>query len=112
MINIYLFYYDKMIKPAIVFHPWKYLSDALENKWLSKNDLSQLINISLSEIDDIVEWKQDISPIIAFRLWKVFGNNPKTRLNLQNMYDLYQIEHDTQEIKQAMSIYEHMVSYA
>ena len=101
-----------MTKPAIVFHPWEYLADALEAKWRTQIKLSEIIWISKFEINDIIKWRRNITPRIAFRLWEAFWNSGSTRLNLQNMYDLYQIEHNKQEVEQSKKIRKMVLAYA
>lgn len=101
-----------MLKPAIVFHPWEYLADALEAKWWTQIKLSEVIWISKYEINDIIKWRRNITPRIAFRLWEAFWTSASSWLNLQNMYDLYQIEHNSEEIKQSAKIKERVLAYA
>ena len=38
---------------------------------------------------DIVDYKKSVTPRIAVRLAKFFGNDPRTWLTLQLEYDLY-----------------------
>ena len=90
----------KMIKPGIAIHPWEYLLDALKSKWWSQTELSEIIWISRFEINDIIKWRRNITPRIAFRLWEAFWNSWSTWLNLQNLYDLSILEQSKEEIEQ------------
>ena len=89
-----------MIKPGIAIHPWEYLADALKAKWRSQTELSEIIGISRFEINDIIKWRRNITPRIAFRLWEAFWNSWSTRLNLQNLYDLSILEQNQEEVAQ------------
>jgi addiction module HigA family antidote len=87
-----------MIKPGIAFHPWEYLADALEAKGRTQKELSEIIEISKFEVNDIIKWRRNITPRIAYRLWEAFGDSWETWLKLQAIYDIYLIDHNEKEI--------------
>ena len=90
--------YNIMIKPGLAFHPWEYLADALEAKWWSQKQLSEIIGISKFEVNDIIKWRRNITPRIAYRLWEAFWNSWESWLKLQSIYDLYVLDHNKEEV--------------
>lgn len=86
-----------MIKPGLAFHPWEYLADALEVKGWSQKQLSDIIGITKFEINDIIKWRRNITPRIAYRLWEAFWDSWEVWLNLQAIYDLYLMDHNEDE---------------
>lgn len=60
----------------------------------SKAEIARLLGISRQTLYDIVDEKQPVTPRMAVRLGKLFGNGPTLWLNLQRRYDLWQAEHE------------------
>jgi addiction module HigA family antidote len=87
-----------MIKPGVAFHPWEYLADTIEMKGWSQKQLSEIIGISKFEVNDIIKWRRNITPRIAYRLWEAFWDSWEVWLKLQAIYDLYIIDHNEEEI--------------
>jgi addiction module HigA family antidote len=60
----------------------------------SKVEIASLLGISRQSLYDILNERQPVTPAMALRLGKLFGNGPILWLNLQRRYDLWQAEHD------------------
>lgn len=101
-----------MIKPGLAFHPGRYLANALKAKWRTQKELSEVVGISKFEINDIIKWRRNITPRIASRLWEAFNVPATSWLNLQNMYDLFLIEKNDEEISQKEYIRERVQELA
>lgn len=87
-----------MVKPGLVLHPWEYLEDALEVKGWSQVKLAEIIGISKYEVNDIIKWRRNITPRIASRLWEALGTSWSAWLKLQNLYDLYILDKNEEEL--------------
>lgn len=61
---------------------------------------AEIIGISRYEVNDIIKGRRNVTPRIAFRMWEALGIGWETLLKLQNMYDLYLLDHNEEEIQQ------------
>ena len=74
-------------------HPGEILrEDILPEANISKGKLAEYLNVSRMTINRLINERQGISPEMALRLAKLFGNSPDFWLNLQNAYDLKMAE--------------------
>jgi len=74
-------------------HPGEILrEDILPGAEISEAKLAEHLNVSRMTINRLVNERQAISPEMALRLGKLFGNSPDFWLNLQNTYDLMKTE--------------------
>ena len=82
-------------------HPGEILrEDILPEIMISESKLAEYLNISRMTVNRLVNERQSVSPDMALRLGKLFGNSPDFWLNLQNAYDLNKAEHSmTMELK-------------
>ena len=60
----------------------------LEPYGLSQNRLAGLLRIPVARIGNIVRGKQAVTPDMALRLSRFFGNSPEFWLHLQQLHDL------------------------
>ena len=75
-------------------HPGEILrEEILPNANISESRLAEYLNVSRMTINRLVNEHQRISPDMALRLGKLFGNSPDFWLNLQNAYDIKKTEH-------------------
>ncbi len=76
-------------------HPGELLRDEiLPVLARSKAEIAGLLGVSGQTLDDILEKKQPVTPIMALRLGKLCGNGPDLWLNLQRCYDLRRAEQE------------------
>ncbi len=77
------------------------LRDVLEGLHRSKTEIADLLRISRQHLYDLIDEKKPVSPAVAVRLGKLFGNGPGTWLRMQTAYDLWHAERevDTSGIK-------------
>lgn len=76
-------------------HPGELLrEDVLPAVGRSKVEIARLLGVSRRTLYDILEEKHPVTPQMALRLGKLFGNGPALWLNLQRRYDLFRAEHD------------------
>jgi len=70
-------------------HPGEILrEDILPAANISESKLAEQLNVSRMTVNRLVNERQSVSPDMALRLGKLFGNSPDFWLNLQNAYDL------------------------
>ncbi len=61
----------------------------------SKAEIARLLGISRQQLYDILAEKKPVSPAVAVRLGKLFGNGAGLWARMQNAYDTWYAERDT-----------------
>jgi len=75
-------------------HPGEILrEDILPEAKISESSLAENLNVSRMTVSRLVNERQAVSPGMALRLGRFFGNSPDFWLNLQNAYDLAKAKH-------------------
>lgn len=74
-------------------HPWKILKEIIKSKSLTQRQFAILLWKKVSELNELINWKRNITVQWDILLSHVLWTDPKYRLNLQNDYD-YQIAKD------------------
>jgi len=74
-------------------HPGEILrEDILPATGLSKTDVARRLGISRQTLYDIESERLPVTPAMALRLGRLFGNAPEFWVNLQRDYDLRRLE--------------------
>ena len=80
---------NKLLRGLKPMHPGELLREVVLpaiNK--PKTELVRLLGISRQSFYDIMDEKQPVSPAMALRFGKLFGNGADIWLNLQRQYDI------------------------
>ena len=81
-------------------HPGEVLKDELEELDISQTALAQHIGVLPKTINEICRGKRGISASMAMKLSRALGASPQFWLNLQNNWDLSQLDaSDYKDIK-------------
>ncbi len=81
---------EKHITPV---HPGEVLKDELEEIELKQSVLARHIGVLPKTINEICRGKRGISPEMAVKLSKALGGIPQFWLNLQNNWELSQVNY-------------------
>jgi len=74
-------------------HPGEVLrEDFMPDYNLSAGALASMLGVSRQTINEILLERRSISPTMALRLSRLFGNSPRFWLNAQNARDLWEAE--------------------
>ncbi len=73
-------------------HPGEILKDELEERGLSQSALAEHIGVLSKTINEICRGKRGISAEMAVKLSRALGASPQFWLNLQNNWELCQID--------------------
>lgn len=73
-------------------HPGEVLKDELEEMGLSQSALAEHIEVLPKTINEICRGKRGISAEMAVKLSKALGASPQFWLNLQNNWELAQLD--------------------
>lgn len=81
-------------------HPGELLSEVIPATGKSKAEIAALLGISRQHLYDILAQRKPVSPAIAVRLGKLFGDGPGVWVRMQGACDTWQAERDlAQEIR-------------
>ena len=85
-------------------HPGEILrEDFLPDFDLSATSLSEAIGVSRQSVNELLRERRSVSPEMALRLSRLFGNSPEFWVNAQRAVDLWDasktIKKDVQRIK-------------
>ena len=81
-------------------HPGEVLKDELDEVSLTQSALAKHIGVLPKTINEICRGKRGISPKMAMKLSKALGGTPRFWLNLQNNWEISQIDESIyQDIK-------------
>jgi len=82
-------------------HPGELLrEDVIPATGKTKTEIAALLGISRQHLYDILEERKPVSPAVAVRLGKLFGDGAAVWVRMQSAYDTWQAERElTNEIK-------------
>ncbi|MEZ4868324.1 MAG: HigA family addiction module antitoxin [Caldilineaceae bacterium] len=85
-------------------HPGEMLrEDFLPDFGLTTSSLAEAIGVSRQSVNELLRERRGVSPAMALRLAKLFGNTPEFWLNAQRSVDLWEaaqlIEDDVTHIR-------------
>jgi addiction module HigA family antidote len=79
-------------------HPGEILrEDFMPDYGLTVSVLADAIGVSRQSVNELVRERRAVSPEMALRLGRLFGNSPEFWLNLQRAVDLYDTAAATQD---------------
>ena len=75
-------------------HPGALLDEIIPATGKTKVEIANLLGISRQQLYDIIREKKPVSPAIAARLGKMFGDGAAVWLRMQAAYDAWHAERD------------------
>jgi antitoxin HigA-1 len=79
---------ERKVRPT---HPGEMLrEDFLPDYGLTVSSLSQALGVSRQTINEVLRERRGVSPEMALRLSRLFGNTPEFWLNAQRAVDLWE----------------------
>ena len=75
-------------------HPGALLRDIIPETGKTKVEIAQLLGISRQQLYDILQERKPVSPNVAARLGKMFGDGAAIWLRMQAAYDAWHAERD------------------
>ena len=85
---------SKVIKREISpTHPGEMLrEDFMPDLSLNATSMAQALRVSRQTINELLRERRAISPVMALRLSRLFGNSPEFWMNAQHAWDLWDSE--------------------
>jgi addiction module HigA family antidote len=77
---------------AIAVHPGEILQEILDQNQITQSQVAERLGMAQSKISDICRGKRGVTPDMAMRLGRLFGQNPRFWLNLQENWELSQLD--------------------
>jgi addiction module HigA family antidote len=86
----------KPTRPLI--HPGEFLREEfLPDYGLSVSGLATALGVSRQSVNELLRERRAVSPQMALRFSRLFGNSPEFWLNLQRAVDLWEAENEIRE---------------
>ena len=82
---------DRKLPP---FHPGKIIEENLKALELSIPKAANILSVSKQHLYRVAQGKNPVTPDLAYRIGKLFGNGSRFWLNLQTQYDVFYTEQD------------------
>ena len=77
-------------------HPGEYLAEIIQDiDSLTQSSLAKELGVSFRTINQICNKRRSVTPEVALKLSKFFGTTPQSWLNMQQTYDLWKAEQNT-----------------
>jgi addiction module HigA family antidote len=73
-------------------HPGELLAELIENVGKPRAEVARLLGISRQHLYDLINGKKPVSPEIAVRLGKLFGDGTGAWVRMQAAYDTWHAE--------------------
>ena len=75
-------------------HPGELLAEVVPASGKSKTEIAALLGISRQQLYDIMAERKPVSPAVAVRLGKLFGDGPEVWVRMQGAFDTWHAERD------------------
>ncbi len=75
-------------------HPGELLGDVIPATGKTKAEIAELLGISRQHLYDILAQRKPVSPAVAVRLGKLFGDGAGIWVRMQGAYDTWHAERD------------------
>jgi len=94
-----------------IFHPWKYIKSKIEAKWWTQTEFAKLIWLPISEVNDLINGRRNLSPRTALRIAIALKVPAEKLLQLQNLRDLYNLSKNENHIQILQEIKNRILSF-
>jgi addiction module HigA family antidote len=78
-------------------HPGRLLIEVIPATGRQKSEIAEMLNVSRQTLHAIIAGKQSVTPHIAARLGKLFGNGAGVWIRMQAAYDAWHADRDFQD---------------
>ena len=77
---------------TIAVHPGEILQEMLDQNQITQSLVAERLGMAQSKISDICRGRRGVTPDMAMRLGRLFGQSPRFWLNLQENWELSQLD--------------------
>ncbi|HEY7243039.1 MAG TPA: HigA family addiction module antitoxin [Xanthobacteraceae bacterium] len=79
-------------------HPGELLNEIIPATGRSRTEIAALLGISRQHLYDILAERKPVSPAVAVRLGKLFGDGADVWVRMQGAYDTWQAERELADV--------------
>ena len=77
---------------TIAVHPGEILEEILEQNQITQSEVARRLGMNQSKINEICRGRRAVTPDMAMRFGRLFGQSPVCWLNLQKNWELSQLD--------------------
>lgn len=77
---------------SIAVHPGEILEEILEQNQITQSSVARRLGMAQSKINEICRGRRGVTPDMAMRFGRLFGQSPLFWLNLQKNWELSQLD--------------------
>lgn len=96
--------YEREDLPRIPTHPGTVVGMELDELGLSITEAAKRLGVSRRTLSELVNGGRGVSPEMALRLGRFFGNGPELWINMQAQYDLWRVTRDPDALRAAEGV--------
>lgn len=96
--------YERGTSARAPTHPGFVVRLELEELGLSITEAADRLGVSRRTLSELVNERRGVSPEMALRLGRFFGNGTELWMNMQTRHDLWLVEHDEGTLREAERI--------
>lgn len=85
-------------------HPGAVVRMELEEADLSITEAARRLGVSRRSLSELVNERRAVSPEMALKLGRFFGNGTELWMNMQTRFDLWTVEHDPEALRDAEKV--------
>jgi len=85
-------------------HPGYVVRMELEELDMTVTEAAERLGVSRPTLSAIVNENKPVTPRMALRLGRLFGNGTELWMNMQTRYDRWEIENDRQALREAARV--------
>ena len=85
-------------------HPGYVVGLELEELGLSVTEAARRLHVSRRTLSELVNERRGMSPEMALKLGRFFGNGTELWMNMQTRYDLWGVENDAAALREAEQV--------
>lgn len=96
--------YERGERQRAPTHPGYVVRTELEELGMSITEAAGRLGVARPTLSQVVNENRSVSPEMALKLGRLFGNGTAVWMNMQTAYDLWAVEHDSAALRDARRV--------
>ncbi|HKK07921.1 MAG TPA: HigA family addiction module antitoxin [Gemmatimonadota bacterium] len=96
--------YERRQRQRAPTHPGYVVRTELEELGMSITEAAGRLGVSRPTLSQVVNENRSVSPEMALKLGRLFGNGTAVWMNMQTAHDLWAVEHDAAALRDARRV--------
>ncbi len=85
-------------------HPGYVIRMELDELGMSISEAAMRLGVTRPTLSQLVNQNRSVSPEMALKLGRFFGNGTELWMNMQTRYDRWEVEHDKRALREAKRV--------